>query len=128
MSAAVSRAALLLTMAAVACGRGGAAASVETPPSRAGQVWEADRAEDRANAPATMLAFVNGLHVMVLDGDDAYAGMTRLHAAPTADGKRAIPLANGLGAELVPVGEVMELRFSSGESLPLRRQPDRADR
>jgi hypothetical protein len=119
----------VVTTLVAGCGRGGDASSAATAaPASAGQVWEADRAEDRANAPATMLAFVNGLHVVVLDGNDAYAGMTRLRVAPAADGKRAIPLSNGLGAEIVPVGEVMELRFSSGETLPLRRQPERTGR
>ena len=66
--------------------------------------------------------------VVVVDGDDAYAGMTRLRAAKGADGARTFALANGLTAELAPVGEVMELRFSSGETLPMRRQPERAER
>jgi len=116
----------LAATALAACGHKDDATQATAAPSRAGQVWEADHAEDRANAPATLVAFVNGLHVVVLDGDDAYAGMTRLHATSGADGKRTIPLANGLGAELVPVGDVMELRFSSGESLPLRKQPPHA--
>jgi hypothetical protein len=97
-------------------------------PARAGDVWEADRAEDRANAAASLVAFVNGLHVVVVDGDDVYAGTTRHQSTSGDEGARALSLVNGLRAELVPVGEVLELRFSSGETLPMRRQPERAQR
>src|SRR5689334_5263419 len=114
-----------LAPAAAGCGGAGDGGAAAAVPARAGEVWEADRAEDRANAAATLLAFVNGVHVVVVDGDDAYAGMTRLRAARAPDGHRTLALANGLSAQLVPVGDVMELRFSSGEALPLRRQPER---
>jgi hypothetical protein len=97
-------------------------------PARAGDVWEADRAEDRVNAAASLVAFVNGLHVVVVDGDDVYAGTTRHRASTGDEGARALSLVHGLRAELVPVGEVLELRFSSGETLPMRRQPERGKR
>jgi hypothetical protein len=120
--ASVAAAALLLA----ACG-GGESASVARAPARSGDVWELDRAEDRATAQAALLAYVNGLHVMVLDGNTAYAGMTRLEAAKGTDGNQTLTLANGLKAELVRAGEAVELRFSSGELVPLRKRvlPDK---
>jgi hypothetical protein len=109
-----------------ACG-GGESGSVARAPARSGDVWELDRTEDRATAQAALLAYVNGLHVMVLDGNTAYAGMTRLEAAKGADGNQTLTLANGLKAELVRAGEAVELRFSSGELVPLRKRvlPDK---
>ncbi len=120
--------ALCATMlAAAACDGDDGAPRAVAVPERAGDVWEADHAADRGTAPAALLAFVNGLHVLVVDGDDAYAGMTRLVAEPAGDGRRTLALANGLSAELAPVGEVMELRFSSGETLAMRRQAARVE-
>jgi hypothetical protein len=94
-------------------------------PSSAGDVWEVDPAADRSALPGALLAYVNGLHVVVLDGDKAYAGMTRLEAERGANGGRAFSLANGLTAEVVNEGEATRLRFSSGEAVPLRKQPQR---
>ncbi len=123
--------AALAVLAASACGRSGGtdrAADVSRPPTSAGDVWEADSVASRAAAPAALVAFVNGVHVMIVDGDDAYAGMTRLALASTAGGARALRFANGLSAELLPAGDAgdtgdaMSLRFSSGETLRLRRR------
>jgi len=36
-------------------------------PTRAGDVWEIDHPDDRANAAGAALAYLNGLHVMVVD-------------------------------------------------------------
>ena len=60
------------------CGGGGEPGSVAPPPARAGQVWEVQASEDRADVPGSIVAFVNGVHVMVVDGDRVYAGMTTL--------------------------------------------------
>lgn len=100
-------------------------AAVARAPSHGGQVWETDKASDRRAAPATLVAFVNGLHTIVLDGHDVYAGTTRLRASDDSAGALAVPLANGLSARLVSSGDAMELRFSSGESVPLRKQTRR---
>ena len=114
---------LALLAALAACGGGddGAAATSRAPES-AGEVWEVDRADDRAAVEGALLAYVTGLHVLVLDDDDAFAGMTRLRATAGADGARAFTLANGLGAELAPAGDALELRFSSGQVVPLKRR------
>jgi hypothetical protein len=110
-----------------ACG-GGESGIVARAPARAGDVWELDRTEDRATAQAALLAYVNGLHVMVLDGNTAYAGMTRLEAAKGPDGSQTLTLANGLKADLVHAGEAVELRFSSGELVPLRKRAPTSDK
>lgn len=116
----------VLAVGLAGCGEHGAGdAAVTRPPSRGGQVWETDKASDRRVAPATLVAFVNGLHTIVLDGHDVYAGNTRLHASDDSAGALAVPLANGLSARLVSSGDAMELRFSSGESVPLRKQTRR---
>ncbi|MEW5977632.1 MAG: hypothetical protein AB1898_17700 [Acidobacteriota bacterium] len=92
-------------------------------PSRSGEVWEIDGSAGRSAMSGAVLAYVNGLHVIVLDGNNVYAGMTLLKAERPSDGGSSIKLANGLEASLVPTGEgTMDLRFSSGESIPLRRK------
>jgi hypothetical protein len=116
----------LMAVGLTACGdhRGGDAAVARTP-SHSGDVWETDQAGERRAAPATVLAFVNGLHTVVVDGNDVYAGTTRLSSTADSAGGRELSLANGLSAHLVPSGDGMELRFSSGESVPLRKQTRR---
>lgn len=108
-----------------ACGGDGGAAETSRAPERSGEVWEVDRVEDRAVAEAALLAYVSGLHVVVLDDDDAFAGMTRLRLTNGDGGGRSITLANGVGAQIVPAGEVLELRFAGGQTVPLRRQAPR---
>jgi hypothetical protein len=72
-----------------------------------------------------MLAFANGLHVMVVDGDDVYAGMKKLHMQPSPDGGRMMELGGGETARLVQSGDGYELHFSSGETVRLHRQDRR---
>jgi hypothetical protein len=105
------------------CGEsaGGDGAAARAP-ARAGDVWEIDHADDRAGAPAALLAYVSGVHLMVLDGDDAFAGMTHLVAQPTPGGGRMIRISPTLGADLAPTADGMELRFSSGETVPMRKK------
>ncbi len=115
--------ACILVLAASGCDKAGTSGTeVSTAPSRAGEVWEIDRVADRAAAPAAVAAYVNGLHVMVLDGDDAYAGMTRLRATAGGNGARVLKLASGGEVQLASAGDAIELRFSGGESIPLRKQ------
>ena len=124
------RAALGAAALATAAACGGDAndvARVERAPARAGDVWELDSADDRQTAPAALLAYVSGLHVMVLDGDEAYAGMTRLEGTREDDGARRFRLANGLDARVVPAGDGLELRFSSGEVMAMHKQGNRPD-
>lgn len=117
--------ALLLVLAACGGEGGGEEPAISRAPERAGEVWEVDRADDRAAAEAALLAYVNGLHVMVLEDDDAFAGMTKLRLANREGGGRTISLANGGTAELVPTGDALELRFANGPLVPLRRQAPR---
>lgn len=121
--------AVLLALGGCA-GADGRVATAERAPARAGDVWELDAADDRRTAPAALLAYVSGLHVLVLDGDDVYAGMTHLQGTRGRDGARLFRLANDLDAQLVPVDDRLELRFSSGEVTTLHRQGARpaADR
>jgi hypothetical protein len=89
-----------------------------------GQVWELDDASDQA--AGTVVAFVSGLHVMVLDGDSV-----RRHDLPKAttgsNGARSITLPSGLAAELSPAGRNIQLRFSSGEAVTVRERTARAE-
>jgi hypothetical protein len=125
----ISRAAAITSVAAtlVACG-GDGTAETSRAPERAGEVWEVDRADDRAAAEGALLAYVSGLHVVVLDDDDAFAGMTRLRLTDRDGGGRGLTLANGGGAELVPGGDGLELRFPDGQTVPMRRQVPRQAR
>ncbi len=109
------------------CGGGDGASGSEAAraPSRAGAVWEVDSATSRAAAPAVLLAYVNGLHVVVVDGGDIYTGMTRRKAASTPDGGWELQLGNGLTAELRPDGDAMQLAFSSGEKIGMHKRADK---
>lgn len=109
---------------AAACGGGGEGApAVARAPASSGDVWAVHAEGSRTSPPAAALAaFVNGLHVMVVDGNTAYAGMTRLEARAQEGGPPAFTLANGLRAELSRAGDSAQLRFSTGEVLSLRRQ------
>jgi hypothetical protein len=102
-------------MMAAACGKAG--------PSRSGEVWEIDPTGGRTTAPAAVLAYVNGLHLVIVDGDRAFSGVTELKTESAPGGGRTIALANGLKATLVPAGtDRMDLRFSSGESIPMQKK------
>jgi hypothetical protein len=117
----------LIALGVAGCGKGGdATAEAARAPSRSGDVWETDKAADRKAAPATVIAFVNGLHTMVVDGDDIYAGTTRLSTTKDSTGDaRVVTLSNGLAARLIRAGDGLELRFTSGESIPMRKQTRR---
>ena len=100
-----------------ACGGGadkGAPGAVAAPPSRSGDIWEIQTPADRTSVPGSIVALVNGVHVMVVDGDQIYAGMTTL-AAKSGSGGRTITFPSGLTADMVSNGQGAELRFSSGE-------------
>ena len=117
---------VLMALGVAACGKhGDAGTEVARAPSRAGDVWETDKAGDRKEAPATVLAFVNGLQTLVLDGGDVYAGTTRLSTTEDTAGGRVLALSNGLTATLRPAGEGLELRFTSGEHVAMRKQTRR---
>ena len=115
-----SRAVAASTFVLAGCGGGGEPGSATTPPARAGQVWEVQASEDRAYIPGSIVAFVNGVHVMVVDGDRVYAGMTSLATTSGSNGAKTIAFSSGLTAEMVPAAQGAEMRFSSGERVPLR--------
>ncbi|MGC4051780.1 MAG: hypothetical protein QM757_20740 [Paludibaculum sp.] len=117
--------ALVIALAGLSgCGRSGDSAGVRAP-ARSGEVWELDRAAGRPDMPGAVLAYVNGLHLIVVDGNDIYAGMTPLRAEARSDGGRAIKLANGLEAVLTQDGpERMQLKFSSGEVIGMRKKAE----
>ena len=116
----------MLAIGIAACGKNAdAGGAVAKAPSHSGDVWETDKVGERKEAPATVLAFVNGLHTVVLDGSDVYAGSTRYNTTADTAGGRDVALSNGLSARIFATGDAMELRFSSGESVPLRKQTRR---
>jgi|GEM_PF-1853137 len=116
--------ALVLSVAALGgCGRDdGSRSEVARVPKSAGVVWELDSAASRSAAPAALIAYVNGLHVLVIDGGDVYAGMTRLKAVSAPGGAWELRLSDGLTARLTPAGDAMELAFSSGERIGMRKR------
>lgn len=95
-------------------------------PARSGDVWEIDGSVGRTASPAAMLAFVNGMQVLIIDGDDVFAGTQQVKSNRAPDGVRTLQLADGSSADLVPNGQAFELRFASGERIPLRKQAVRA--
>jgi hypothetical protein len=117
-----------LAVLATACSGGGDGPATAKTPRSAGDVFEIATPEDRETVPASVLAFVTGLHVMVRDGDRVYAGQTRLDLERQPDGARALTLGNGLTAQLVEEGDGFQLRFSTGETVMMRKQPDQGDK
>lgn len=119
--------ALLLAVAALAgCGgddeREGAAGVAERAPRSAGDVWEVVPSSDRRTAPAALLAFVHGMHTVVVDDDEVYAGMTK-RVGKRGDGDAlVVPLAAGLEASLVPADTLLALRFATGDTISMRRR------
>jgi hypothetical protein len=114
---------VVTTVVLTACGGGGDSpeAGIRVP-ARSGELWELAQEDDRKSAPAALLAFVSGTHVMVLDGDDAFTGMTRVKATRGDGDSRSLELGNGIGARILPMGDGLELRFASGERIPLRKR------
>lgn len=114
-------------MTAAACGGSeGSSEQAAAVPARAGDVWELDAPADRAAAPAALVAFVNGVHVIVVDGDDVYAGTEKLTAKPGDGGARRLRLPADSSAQLVSEGDALSVRFTSGESVRYRKQAPRA--
>jgi hypothetical protein len=112
---------LALLSAMTACG-GGSGAVVAAVPARAGEVWELDSVSDRQRAGAELLAFVSGTHVLVVDGDETFAGLQHTVGGKAPDGGQPLTLAGGIDATLAPFGGAMQLRFSTGEVLALRKR------
>jgi len=106
---------LLLLLAAAGCGGSSGSTDATAPPATAGQVWEVEDGEDRASTPGAIVAFVNGVHVMVIDGDRVFAGTTPLKTSAGEGGSRTVTFPSGLTADLVPGSGGAELRFSTGE-------------
>lgn len=113
---------LLALAAATACGSSGSSPGATRAPSKSGDVWIIANPDERASAPGAILAFVHGLHSFVLDGNDAYLGMTRVQARRGENGARVIAVPGAGEVQLVAVGDSLELRFPSGETVPLIRR------
>lgn len=103
-----------------ACGGAGAGESAAVP-ERSGAVWTLDAPATRTTAPAAMLAFAHGLHTVVVDGSDVYAGTTRFRGTRDGAGSTVVDLGNGLTATLTPNGDTLDLVFSTGEQVALRK-------
>lgn len=119
------RALLLVSLAALpsACGgSSGSSGGATRAPAKAGDVWVIANPGDRASAPAAVLAYVNGLHAFVLDGNDAYLGMTRVTARKGENGARVIAVPRAGDVQILPAGDSLELRFPGGETVPLQMQ------
>jgi hypothetical protein len=116
---------LLVIVAVSIAGCTGSGGSGSQVPPTAGDVWEIDPAAGRPSQPGAVLAYVNGLHVIVLNGSDAYVGMTPVKTGSGSNGL-SIKLSNGLEAVLTPSGEGRaDLRFSTGESIGMRKRVGR---
>lgn len=125
IAAAPFRAFLLVLLGAwaQACGgsSGGSGGSTRAP-AKSGDVWVIADPDDRASAPAAVLAYVSGLHTFVLDGNRAYLGMTRLESRKDENGARVIAVPGAGEVQIVPAGDSLELRFPGGETVPLQKQ------
>lgn len=112
-----------LLLALSACSNGGAGdAAVSEVPKTSGDVWLVGPASDRATAPAALLAFVYGLHVAVIDGNDAYTGMTRRTVGKATGGAQTIPVSGGQSVSLLPEGDRYTLRFPGGETIGFHKR------
>ena len=91
-------------------------------PRRAGEIWEVDSAASQSSGAAALLAFVSGTQVLLVDGATTYAGMRVTDGGQAPDGGQPLVLSDGISATLAPREGGMQLRFSSGEVLALRRR------
>jgi hypothetical protein len=116
---------LMAALGAIACGgtETSTPGAVTSLPARSGNVWEIQAPDERTAVSGSIVAFVNGVHVMVIDGDRIYAGMTELTAKGGPAGAQTISFPSGLSADMVRGGQGTELRFSSGERVTVRERP-----
>lgn len=108
----------------MACGSRAGSETASTVPAHAGDVWELDSVAERSKAGADLLAFVSGAHVLLIDGDDTYAGTQLTRGGKAPDGGQPLTLGGGIRATVAPSGAAMQLRFATGETLPLRKRVD----
>jgi hypothetical protein len=114
---------LFVVLSLAACGgKDDGPARASSVPRSAGDVWVLDSAASRAAAPAAMLAYANGLHVLVLDGGKVYSGMTRLQTTRVGGDTLELRLPGSLQARLTPNGNSMELTFSTGERIGMHKR------
>jgi len=103
-------------------GPGGRVARVETDaprtPARGGDLLAIPAEASRESDEAAVLAFVHGLHVMVVDGGNAFVGQSRL-AGSRGEAGQVFDLGGGLSATLARAGEAWQLTFSNGTSVPM---------
>ncbi len=98
---------------------------VADTPARAGEVWTlAEARVSDTPSPASIAAFVEGLHSFVLDGDRVYAGSVRHDGTRQADGSLLITLSGGTQARLVKDGEGYALHLGDGEPARLEKQAE----
>lgn len=114
--------ALIATLMTACGGSSDAGPQTARAPKSAGDVWEIEGTTDRTTASTAVMAYVNGLHVFVLDGDDAFVGMTRVRGTRSDDGSRRFQIADSVSVELAPAGDLLEMRFASGERIPVRKR------
>lgn len=97
--------------------QGAATAKAEELPLRRGDVWEVD---PEGPADAQMLAYLNGLHAFVRQGDALYTATTRITEVQEDAGVLTARLGGGVEARLESKDNQPLLTFSSGPSARLR--------
>lgn len=118
--------ALLALAALAACGSSGSSAGTARAPAKSGDVWVVANPDDRAAAPGAILAYIHGLHTFVLDGNDAYLGMTHVQARKGENGARVFALPGAGEVQVIATGDSLEIRFPGGETVPLTRRRSQA--
>lgn len=113
---------VMVSWSVAACEAGAGSGVATAVPTRAGDVWEIDSVAARRTGGADLLAFVSGTHVLIIDGDATYAGTQLTRGGRGPDGGQPLALGGGIQAILAPAGAAMQLRFASGETLPLRKR------
>lgn len=105
------------------CGGDGASGSrAATALPDDGVVWTLSSPDSRASAAAALEAMVYGAHVLLTDGDDAYAGSVRSRLAKQPDGTWSLTLPGGARAALDRSDTALVLHLPSGATVPLVRQ------
>lgn len=87
-----------------------------------GIVWAIAHPENRATAAAALEAMVHGAHVLLTDGDDAYAGTIRRRLEKQSDGSWALMLPSGAQATIDRSDSALVLHLPSGATVPLSKQ------
>ena len=86
-----------------------------------GVVWAVSNPDNRSTAPAALEAMVFGAHVLLVDGDDVYTGLTRRRLEQRSDGTWSLALPGGAQTTIDRSDSALVLHLPSGATVSLSK-------